>query len=500
MKDQLDIAKGGIINLTGSVFNQGLSLAATLTAARLFQVEQFGIYSLAIALVSLLQIFGSAGMRSGIVKFVSEYHTSSNTNDVYQSIGSVFRWGIIINTVLAAVLYVSAPMVAEIFFSKPELSDSIRIMSFTLPFFFGSVVFLHSCMALRIMKYQHYADGIRIFIFIALLFTLFFFRAEKHSLAYAYLGSWIGGSFASLLFFSRQFSLSLFAEGIYKAKLSNDIIKFSIPQTFSDILNALLSNLTILLIGLFLPPDAAGIYRIANKIADLIQVSLRAVRGIFAPIISSLSSQGQTMKLGDIFSTVTRWLFTINLPLIFLMTFFAADLLGFFGPAYRSGFMTMIIISIGCFISASAGNSDYILIMSGKPRSNLYTEIISITVSLFLNLLLIPAWGITGAAIATAASIAAASILRLHLVYRDLHIHPYSASFVKPLASWTFAVSISMAFHYYSVHYADFTPASLLFIALFVSIYGVFIFLFGIEKGDRALLSDIFSRTVMDSR
>jgi len=69
--------------------------------------------------------------------------------------------------------------------------------------------------------------------------------------------------------------------------------------------------------------------------------------------------------------------------------------------------------------------------MTGNPRYNLYTTVMTLIINVILNYLLIPVYGIYGAAVASLVSFSLVNILKLLFLYKELKIHPYYFDFVK---------------------------------------------------------------------
>ena len=68
---------------------------------------------------------------------------------------------------------------------------------------------------------------------------------------------------------------------------------------------------------------------------------------------------------------------------------------------------------------------DIVLLMSGKSSWNLLNTMIAVVVNVMLNLLLIPRFGMNGAAVAWAASILLNNLLPLGQTWRFLQLHPF---------------------------------------------------------------------------
>ena len=130
------------------------------------------------------------------------------------------------------------------------------------------------------------------------------------------------------------------------------------------------------------------------------------------------------------------------------------------------------------------------ILMSGRTKINLVNAVIAAIVNLFLNYLLIPRFGITGAALATGASLIILNILALLEVWVILKIHPYSSKFIKPVIAgliafmFYFIISKALAMPVNSLAGFAFSVVS------FVFIYILSIWFLKLDEDDK-IVSDI---------
>ena len=88
----------------------------------------------------------------------------------------------------------------------------------------------------------------------------------------------------------------------------------------------------------------------------------------------------------------------LTLPLVILIVVFRFEILGFFGAEFLEGEMALILIVSGVFFSALSGNVDQILNMTNGQKILTRITIVAFFINLVLNYLLIPKYGINGAA------------------------------------------------------------------------------------------------------
>ena len=170
---------------------------------------------------------------------------------------------------------------------------------------------------------------------------------------------------------------------------------------------------------------------------------------------------------------ITKWTFIITLP-FFLHIFFAPDLILHlcFGPTYTAAKIPLQILSLAYFVHVLFGMNIMTCIAIGKPRILLCSQVIALSTNLILDILLIPPYGIAGAAIASCISFILHNVLITVFVYRYSRIYPFSKSYLRIIL---FAVGICIIFFLLPItHYLN-NHISLIPFFLTISLVGVLI-------------------------
>ena len=162
---------------------------------------------------------------------------------------------------------------------------------------------------------------------------------------------------------------------------------------------------------------------------------------IFLPVATELYGQNRIDDLRNAYRAVTKWVFTLTLPIFLLMALFSESIiLIIFGAEYVSGALVLSILTTGFFIDAATGPVGNITQIYGRTKINMVCGFIGAGTNFTLNFLLIPVYGLKGAAIATASSYILMKIALLISVYRIAGMQPYKMSYLKPLFASIIAV------------------------------------------------------------
>ena len=151
------------------------------------------------------------------------------------------------------------------------------------------------------------------------------------------------------------------------------------------------------------------------------------------PVASELYARGKEQELNSIYKAVTKWVLSLALPGFLLMALFSESILMImFGAEYVGGATALSILAFALFISSVLGPANYVLQTYGKTRIVMKGYFIGAGVNFGLNLLLIPLYGINGAAIATGFSYVLISVLYFLFVWRLARMQPFRLNHLKP--------------------------------------------------------------------
>ncbi len=249
-----------------------------------------------------------------------------------------------------------------------------------------------------------------------------------------------------------------------------------------------------LIIGGFLAEKEVGFYGAANRTSLLGIMVLTSFGSIFAPIISELYNKKEFQKLETLFKTTTKWIFTISYPIFLIMIFFSKSILFFFGEEYTAGSQCLIILAIGQMISSLGGSYGYMIMMSGRSKITLINAFIAFSSNISLCFILIPLYGIIGAAYASTISLIFITIIGLLEVFAIYRIHPYQVNILKPMLGGGISLSLSLIIIKYFIKSSTYFINLSAGVLILLIVYSLLIFLFGISGEEKLILKKIKMR------
>lgn len=175
----------------------------------------------------------------------------------------------------------------------------------------------------------------------------------------------------------------------------------SLPILLVDGFFNLLTNVDILIAGFYVPPQQVAVYFAAVKTLALVHFVYFAVKAAVAHRYSRIFQQGDEARLRSYIHDTVRWTFWPSLLMAGLLLLTGKYLIALFGDDFAPAYPLLFVLVIGIIARSAVGPAETLLNMVGHQKSCAVVYGITLMVNVVLNLTLIPAYGITGAAWAT---------------------------------------------------------------------------------------------------
>jgi O-antigen/teichoic acid export membrane protein len=189
-------------------------------------------------------------------------------------------------------------------------------------------------------------------------------------------------------------------------------LKSMLPFVFAGGMQMINREISVILLGIIQGPEDVGLFRVAQRGADLVPFGLIAVNMAIAPTISELFARGEKDRLQQMISKSTWAIMGFALPMgLFLILSGKWLLPVVFGQEYSPSYIILVILCLGQLFNAAMGSVGLLLNMCGFEKHTALGVTIAALISIILNLLLIPLWGNSGSAVATCVSMIAWNIL-----------------------------------------------------------------------------------------
>jgi O-antigen/teichoic acid export membrane protein len=179
-----------------------------------------------------------------------------------------------------------------------------------------------------------------------------------------------------------------------------ELIVKSYPMAISGMAFFLIMSFDIFFIKKYYGNEAVAYYSTSMKIITILSMIIISVNINVSTKIAEYYSSQNIIELKKAIKNSTRLIFLISLPLVLLICFFSKTILNFFGEGYDVASSALILLMVGQGIIAAFGSTPIYLNMTGRQALYQYILIWAVIIDLILNILLVPVYGMLGAAIA----------------------------------------------------------------------------------------------------
>lgn len=198
----------------------------------------------------------------------------------------------------------------------------------------------------------------------------------------------------------------------------------ALPLMLGNLSQVLINRAGIILLGAMSDMEAVGLLNAANRLATLNAFVLAAVNTIAAPMLGAAYHGHQFGQFRLLMRKAMIWSVMGSMPLLFLMLIWPEALLRFFGPEFLSASVLLRILAVGQFVNAATGPVGFGLIMAGREAQFGLSTFTLALINILGNFLVIPHYGLTGAAIVSSGSVALLNCWQFLLFRRLLSNSP----------------------------------------------------------------------------
>jgi O-antigen/teichoic acid export membrane protein len=172
-------------------------------------------------------------------------------------------------------------------------------------------------------------------------------------------------------------------------------------------------------------PKFAAVYTAATRFLVAGQLGNMAISMAAQPRFTELFALGDRRSANVIYQVTTAWLVLLTWPLYMLAIVFGPEVLSVFGRSYQAGAAVMLILGVTMLLATACGQVDMVLITTGRSSWSLVNGLLAVGVNVSLDLVLIPRYGITGAAIGWAIAIMVTNLMPMAQLASSIHLQPF---------------------------------------------------------------------------
>lgn len=184
----------------------------------------------------------------------------------------------------------------------------------------------------------------------------------------------------------------------------------ALPLFVVELVQVSLASLPVLALGVFVDAASVGAFSVANRISMLVWVVVISIGTFAAPNYAELHRRGETSRLLAMNRGIMLTVAALGLPLVSVMMIVPELLLDLVGQGFGSAATALRILAVGQMIHCLLACQDILLAMTGHGGTLRRLNLLQLAVCIVLGAVLIPVFGMTGAAAVTALTVAQGAI------------------------------------------------------------------------------------------
>ena len=416
------IAKTAAGGIGLKIINVGLVYTMNLLLARFLGAAGYGSYAYAIAWLNLLIIPAVLGLEGLTTREVAVYHSQSQ----WGLMQGLLRWSNQVVGIMSIILVSASMFILWRWIPTSGSTLSVfGIAMLSLPFMAFARLRQSAMNALKGVVIGSIPESLIRPIFIITLLVGSYIVFDGTVQVTWVMGIYTVASGVAFIVGSYLLEIALPKECQQANAEYKPLAWFrgSLPMLFIGGMYIVNGQTDTIMLGAMKAPEAVGLYTVANRGSTIIGFVVQAFDAPLASVFASLYAEGNKRKLQNIVTKSCRMVLLATLPLTMVLIFLGHWFLLLFGEDFIQGKTVLTILCLGHMVNAFTGAVTMLLLMTGNERDTAIGVATSAVVNIILNTILIPRWGVEGAATATAISMVLWNIILVISAYKRLGIN-----------------------------------------------------------------------------
>jgi len=414
------LVKGSAIVFVALVATGLVGFMLRIFLARSLSVTEYGLFYAVFTLVSVFVIFHDLGLGSALVKYIPEFKVRRQFREIKSSIAFSLIFQAVFAVSIVTMLFAFSDQIALAVFNTGSASPIIKIlgaMLFVMIFYYLFRAAFQGFQNMLAYALMNLFQILFVFFFVILLVGVLGFGIE--GAAFAYLFGALAIAIFGLTLFWRRYP-RIIKEKIQITKpLVKKLFLFALPVFIGGLGGLIIGYTDTLMITVFRSLPEVGFYQAVQPTAQILWYFATSLVAILFPMISELWARRERKLLGNALRFLTKFAFILIIPAALVFIAFPDITINLlFGPRYLAGTTALQILAGAAIVYTLYAILVSVINGIGKPIINTKVVALMAGLNFAVNLLLIPVYGIEGAAIATFASYTLGLVLMFYYARR----------------------------------------------------------------------------------
>ena len=218
---------------------------------------------------------------------------------------------------------------------------------------------------------------------------------------------------------------------------------YTTPRAVARTAQVLTQRLDVILLASLGSLEDAGVYGTVSRCMIAGVFVATAVQQVVQPRLRKLVVKGDLPAVKTMYGASTTWLVLATWPAYLSMAVFAPLVLRIFGDRFERGHVALTILGLTMLVASACGLVDVVLLMLGRSWLSTANMLAALALNVLLNLILIPHFGMIGAAISWSVAILTTNLLPLRQVSRH-DIHPWGTPLRTAITTGLLAMALPL--------------------------------------------------------
>lgn len=432
-----EILVGSAWALPSRIFGTLLSLICSVIVGRVYGAEALGVVALITSFLALAMIPAIFGTNTSILRIVPEHVSRYSFTSAFKAFCKIQYLVIGISLAFSALFIAGADLIAAKVFGKPELTSYFRLAAMFGLFQSLLTLNMQASRSLKLVRTFAVMQFLQQALNLLLLLLLGIVSRNISVPVYALLGSTALAAIASVPIVYRAFKAKMQPGDSIQPVSTKAILALSLPMLVSSGVASVVDQASVIILGVFRSAAEVGYFSLAMRFATLTTFMLAAINSIAAPKFAELFHSGRIDELLYVAKKSTKLIFWSTTPILLCLIFLGRPVIRlFYGPGFLEAYGAMLILVIGQFVNSISGATGNFMNMTGEHITYQNVMLIAASTSILLNVLLVPKFGIKGAAWAGAVCLIIWNVYILVFIKRKygrtIGYIPLMGAWVKP--------------------------------------------------------------------
>ena len=414
------IAKNGMLNAIKTISTVVFPLVTVPYVTRILGADGIGKVNFSNSIIGYFTLLASLGIETYAIKECSKF--KGNRQLIEEIASEIFSINCLMMLFSYALLWISL----KLFVNLQTYQEIIIILSANI--FFG--ILNAEWINIAFEDFNYITKRTILFQIVSAGLMFLFIKTSDDYITYSAIMMFAvaGPSLMNFVYRERFCKIRLISSMNMQKHIKPILFLFALLLSQS-----ILSNVDITMLGIFIGDKAVGLYSMAFKIYITAEKIVSSVAYVLLPQLTLCFSQRDFITANQLLNKTADIMFAITFPLVIGMMILAEDIMMLVcGQEFCSASSCLVILSIVMFVNIFGGGlwGNLILLPSDREKYFMLACMISALINVVANYLVIPDYGIVGAACTTLFSTLIIFILCKYYAPKQIDIYLSKATII----------------------------------------------------------------------